>query len=307
MNKAAFLAVDWGTTNRRVFALSAAGEVLATERDGTGLLSVPPGGFVAEAEAIRQRFGDLPMICAGMVGSARGWVNAPYAACPAGLSDLAERLVWAEPGRTAIVPGLSCINDDGTHGDVMRGEDVQLLGAVTAGMASDNGLLCQPGTHCKWARMAGGAVADFTTAMTGEVFALLKAHSLLADFLTGEVQDSDAFREGARDGLHGGLLNRLFGIRAASLLGLRSDGGRDGGRDSDSTAYASGLLIGSDVRAQWLGQGELVHVLADAQLGGLYAAVIEEAGGRAILVDSHAAFVAGITHIWSLTHDIFRN
>ena len=154
MTNAAFLAVDWGTTNRRVFAISAAGDVLASERDGTGLLSVPQGGFAAEAQAIRKRHGDLPMICAGMVGSARGWANAPYAACPAGLGDLAERLVWAEPGRTAIVPGLSHTYGDGTRGDVMRGEEVQLLGAVAAGLAPENGLLCQPGTHCKWARAA---------------------------------------------------------------------------------------------------------------------------------------------------------
>ena len=97
---------------------------------------------------------------------------------------------------------------------------------------------------------------------------------------------------GVRPVVAGGLLNRLFGIRASSLLRLRSD--------DDSTAYASGLLIGSDIRAQWFGQGELVYVLADAHLGGLYAAVIEEAGGRPILIESRAAFIAGITHIWSL-------
>ncbi len=84
----------------------------------------------------------------------------------------------------------------------------------------------------------------------------------------------------------------LFGVRPASLLGTRDD--------ADAASYVSGLLIGADVRAQ-VAPGETVFVLADAALGGLYAAAIEAAGGRAVAVDSHAAFVAGIIRLWELT------
>jgi 2-dehydro-3-deoxygalactonokinase len=41
-------------------------------------------------------------------------------------------------------------------------------------------------------------------------------------------------------------------------------------------------------------------LLADPTLGGLYAAAIEAAGSDAVLVDSHDAFVAGITRLWRL-------
>ena len=295
MSTPAVLAVDWGTTNRRVFALAADGTVLATERDGAGLLAVAAAGgdFPAEAAAIRARFGDLPMICAGMVGSARGWVNVPYVACPAGLAELGERLAWAEPGRTAIVPGLM-----DPAGDVMRGEEVQVLGAAAAGLVPADALLCQPGTNCKWARLRGGVVSDFATAMTGEIFALLKQHSLLAEFLTGAVEDGEAFRAGVRAGLADGLLTSLFRVRAAALLGQRSA--------ADSAAYTSGLLIGSDIAGQHLAPGETVHILADPHLGALYAAAIAEAGGQSVPLDSHTAFIAGITRIWSLTHDRFH-
>lgn len=281
----AVIAIDWGTTNRRAYLLDGAGQVLQTERDGMGLLAVPPGGFADQIAAIRAKMGDLPVILAGMVGSARGWVNVPYLPCPAGLEDLGGALHWVEPGRTAIVPGLC-----DPAGDVMRGEEVQLLGAVAAGLAPGDALLCQPGTHCKWARMTGGRVASFATAMTGEIFALLKNHSLLADFLGGDVGDDEAFRAGVRDGLTGRLTTRLFRVRAAALLGQRSI--------EDSAAYTSGLMIGHDVGGEGLREGDPVHILADLHLGRLYASAVHIAGGQPILIDSHAAFVAGIFRLW---------
>jgi 2-dehydro-3-deoxygalactonokinase len=289
MGEPAFLAVDWGTTNRRVYAIDADGAVVATERDDRGVLAIAPGEFAAELAGIRERFGDRPVLCAGMVGSVRGWVAVPYLQCPADLDALARALHWVEP-RTAIVPGLSIV--DGGRGDVMRGEEVQLLGSVPAGLAPPDALLCQPGTHCKWAWMADGRVDRFRTTITGEMFALLREHSLLADFLKGEVTDGAAFREGVAAADDATLLTRLFGVRADGLLGLRAR--------EDAAAFVSGLLIGSDVREQALAPGQAVHVLADPALGSLYATAITLAGGCAAPVDSQAAFVAGITAIWRM-------
>lgn len=289
MGEAGFLAIDWGTTNRRVYAIDADGAVIATERDDRGVLAIAPGQFASELAGIRQRFGDRPVLCAGMVGSVRGWVEVPYLPCPADLGALANALHWVEP-RTAIVPGLSIV--EGGRGDVMRGEEVQLLGSVPAGLAPPDALLCQPGTHCKWAWMAEGRVDRFRTTITGEMFALLRAHSLLADFLKGEVADGAAFREGVAAAGDATLLTRLFGVRADGLLGLRAR--------EDSAAFVSGLLIGSDVREQALAPGQAVHVLADPVLGSLYATAITHAGGRVVSVDSQAAFVAGITALWRM-------
>lgn len=283
--KPTLIAIDWGSTNRRAYLLDQAGRVLQTERDGKGLLSVPTAGFAVEVTEIRDRLGDLPVLLAGMVGSVRGWANVPYVDTPAGIDDLAANLHWVEAGRTAIVPGLA----DGA-GDVMRGEEVQFLGAVAAGLAPPDSLLCQPGTHCKWARMKGGRIAGFSTAMTGELFGLLRDHSLLADFLKGEVCDGEAFRAGVAAGLRGSLTTELFRVRAAALLGTRSA--------DDSAAYTSGVLIGHDVAGAGLEPGVDVHVLADAHLGALYAAAIAVAGANAIGLDSHEAFVAGIHRIW---------
>ena len=282
-----FLAVDWGTTNRRAWRIGADGAVEAEEHDASGIMKVAPGGYAAEAAAIRARLGDLPMLCGGMAGSNRGWIETGYLPCPVGLDAIAVSLFWVEPGRTAILPGVAMHGD---RPDVMRGEEVQLLGAVAAGLAPADSLLCQPGTHCKWAEMADGRLAGFVTAMPGELFALLKAHSLLAPQLNGAVAPGPGFLEGVADS-GADLLARLFGVRAAFLLGRRGE--------DEAASYASGLLIGSDVRARGVA-GRDVHVLADPALGALYAAAIETLGGRAFAADSSAAFLAGIIAIWRL-------
>lgn len=281
-----FLAIDWGTTNRRAFLIEG-GQVVRTERDDRGVTSVTD--FAAEAAGIRERFGDLPMLMAGMVGSNIGWRAAPYVPAPAGIEELAANLLKIDD-RTAIVPGVSVTGP----ADVMRGEEVQLLGAVAAGLAPHDALLAQPGTHCKWAEMEGGRIAGFTTAMTGELFAMLRKYGLLSSQLTEEVTLGQAFLDGVEEGRKRDLAASLFGIRAAKLLGERPD--------SDAASFASGLLIGSDVaaRLERVGHDE-VHILADPVLGGLYSAAIEVHGRRAVRVDSHAAFVAGIIAIGSIS------
>lgn len=281
-----FLAIDWGTTNRRAFLIEG-GQVVRTERDDRGVTSVTD--FAAEAAGIRERFGDLPMLMAGMVGSNIGWRAAAYVPAPAGIEELAANLLRIDD-RTAIVPGVSVTGP----ADVMRGEEVQLLGAVAAGLVPHDALLAQPGTHCKWAEMEGGRIAGFTTAMTGELFAMLRKYGLLSSQLTEEVTLGQAFLDGVEEGRKRDLAASLFGIRAAKLLGERAD--------SDAASFASGLLIGSDVAARLERVGhDAVHILADPVLGGLYSAAIEVHGRRAVRVDSHAAFVAGIIAIGSIS------
>lgn len=280
-----YIAVDWGTTNRRAYAVDPDGRVVAWFEDDCGLLAVPPGGFEAAAAEIRERLGDRPMLLAGMVGSKRGWREAPYVPCPAAASELARTILWIEPGRTGIVPGVSQSGSAGA--DVMRGEEVQLLGAAAAGLAPSDGLVCHPGTHAKWVNLSAGRIDSFRTMMTGELFALLREHSILADQLAGEASPDASFREGAAAGLDGAeLLSALFAIRARHLLGEAAE---------NAASYASGLLIGSDVRAGLaFGRGGAVSLIGRPDLCALYGAVLALAGQQAIEVDGGIAFLAGI-------------
>jgi 2-dehydro-3-deoxygalactonokinase len=286
--KGAFIAVDWGTTNRRAYLMEE-GRVTRMERDARGILTVAADDFGKEAQGIRARLGDLPLLCIGMIGSRRGWREVPYVQSPASFEGLAAGTVWVEPGRAAITPGVSFKAAD--RCDVMRGEEIQFLGAKAAALAPDGALLCQPGTHSKWVRLENGCIKENSTALTGELFSLLKEHSLLKEVLTGEVRMNAAFLEGVREGGKQRLLSSLFGARAAHLLSVRAA--------SDGAAYVSGLLIGSDVQSHLPNQGE-VHIIGDAPLAPLYAAAVSQFGGRAHLIDSSAAFVAGATRLWNL-------
>lgn len=283
-----FIAVDWGTTNRRAYRLDASGKNVGEFEDHKGILSVPDGGFSAAVAEIRERLGDLPLLLAGMVGSTRGWKEAPYVPCPAGLDDLAGKLVWAGE-REAIVPGVSYAGDN--RADVMRGEEVQLLGAVVAGLVDPTALVCHPGTHNKWVTLRQGKIASFRTVMTGELFSLLKQHSILSDLLQGEVAANDAFKQGALRAMEESALPAdLFSVRARVLLGE--------GKKEDAASYASGLLIGSDVRIGLsLPTAADVTVIGRPDLTGLYAAAIGQAERSSRQLDGEQCFLAGIQEI----------
>jgi 2-dehydro-3-deoxygalactonokinase len=281
-----FIAVDWGTTNRRAYLIGADGRMTDEMEDDRGILSVAAGTFPDAVEQIRGRLGDKPLLMAGMIGSNRGWIEAPYVPCPAGIEDLAKRLVWAEEGKAAIVPGVSVVDDD--HADVMRGEEVQILGAAAAGIIPNTCLICHPGTHNKWINLVDGRITGFRTVMTGEMFSLLKEHSILADLLAQPAAPGPAFQEGVRRGLsHDGLTSELFSVRARVLL--------DQAPREDAASYTSGLLIGADIRIGLRVAPEAeVIVMGRPELTVLFAAALTEAGQEAREVDGEEAFIAGI-------------
>ena len=284
-----FIAVDWGTTNRRGYLLDADGRLVDEMEDDQGILSVPAGGFPAAVEQLRARLGDRPMLMAGMVGSNRGWVEARYVPCPAGPRELADNLTWPEPDRVAIVPGVC--HDAGDAADVMRGEELQMVGALAAGLMPADALVCHPGTHNKWVSVEGGRIASFRTVMTGELFNLLREHSILSDLLSGETDSRAAFEAGARHGLaNDDLAAELFSIRARVLLGKA--------RREDAASYASGLLIGSDLRIglRAAPPGEIV-VMGRPELTGLFARALGVAGRASVKVDGEEAFLAGARHL----------
>jgi 2-dehydro-3-deoxygalactonokinase len=289
LSASGLIAVDWGTTNRRVFVLDAQGEVIDRFFDGAGVLSILPHEFPDVITMLRDRCGKRPMLLAGMIGSNRGWVQAPYVDCPATLEDVAAGLVTVEGQDIRIVPGVA----DRTHGraDVMRGEEVQLLGALAAGLIGADAKVCHPGTHAKWARLESGALAAFKTLMTGEMFAMLRRHSLLAGPLTGDVTPDEAFQEGVRTAFdRRELLADLFSIRARTLLGTLAA--------EDVSSFGSGLLVGSDVAVgtDFVGEGA-VALIGDPTLTRLYACALALAGRQSQQIDGETAFLAGIRAI----------
>jgi 2-dehydro-3-deoxygalactonokinase len=235
--------IDWGTTNARSYRVGADGAVLDKRDRPLGILNVTDGDFPRAFDALTRDWPSGRTLLSGMIGSRNGWVEAPYAECPASMASLAGSVI-AHPdnGDIRFVPGLCTENPAGRF-DVMRGEEVQVFGVLEP--AGGKRLLCLPGTHSKWVSCRGDTILNFATSLTGEAFEVLRRHSILR--LTMEVQgshklDGDSFDQGlAASGAQGGLLDQLFGVRALALSPQDQPGSM---RD-----YLSGLLIGNEIAA----------------------------------------------------------
>ncbi|MBV8970825.1 MAG: 2-dehydro-3-deoxygalactonokinase [Sphingomonadaceae bacterium] len=280
-----FVAVDWGTTNRRAWRV-ADGHATSLLSDDRGILAVTD--FAAAVADVQARAPGLPLLMAGMIGSNRGWREVPYVPAPATLTEIAAAVDWVEP-EIGIVPGVSFA--DGALADIMRGEEVQLLGACALAAVECDGLVCHPGTHTKWAEMEGGAIARFRTVMTGDLFAALQHKSILTDLLAHAAPVDAAFLAGVDHALaNSDLTAELFAVRARVVLGLAEA--------RHAASYVSGLLIGTDVRTG-LGRvrADVVPVLGAPALTARFAAALARAGRHATEHDGDAAFIAGMTAI----------
>ena len=285
-----WIAVDWGTSHLRAWAMQGAG-VVAQARSADGMGSLPPGGFeaalmaqvapwLAEGRVTR-------VIACGMVGSRQGWVEAPYRQVPC--RPMGDTLVRA-PTRDArvdvrLVPGLMQVSP----ADVMRGEETQIAGFLAQAPGWD-GVICLPGTHSKWVHVSAGEVTGFRTFLTGEMFALLGTRSVLRHSVSG--WDEAGFLEGVGQSLDrpDRLMARLFSLRAEGLLqGLSPERAR---------ARLSGLLIGAELAAAkpfWLGQR--VALLGNERLARAYATALEVQAVPASRHDVNACTLAGLAAI----------
>ncbi|WP_163269095.1 2-dehydro-3-deoxygalactonokinase [Chelativorans alearense] len=294
-------AIDWGTTNMRLWLLDGEGAVLAERSSGEGMRASMPDRFESVMEAHLAELGaasDLPVVVAGMAGARGGWREAAYLETPARLDALHLNAVRADGAArdVRILPGV-CRRQRGRE-DVMRGEETQLAGAVAGGWRS--GLFCLPGTHSKWAKLEEGRLEAFTTFMTGELFALLSQHSILRDTLgEGETDAAspafgDAVDEMLAEGA--GLTGTLFSIRAAGLLA--------GEAAPDAKARLSGLLIGAEIAAarRMLDDQATVTLIAGGAQGRAYEAALAAAGIASRTLDGQILVRQGLfkaaTALW---------
>lgn len=292
------VAVDWGTSSFRLWILAASGAVLNASRgpEGMAVAAEADGGFpgvLSRHLAVASAPADIPILIAGMAGARQGWLEAPYITAPAPLTDLAANAIpVAFEGRDArILPGVA----QRTTGaeDVMRGEETQLLG-----VGVQHGMVCIPGTHSKWVTLNDGRITRFNTFMTGELFAVLGAHSILQHGVAkgAAVQPDDpaflnAVSEMQTDGA--ALTAKLFSVRARGLVGA-ADG-------VSGAARLSGLLIGAEIAAA--APSGPVTLLASGGASDLYAAAFAAVGIETTTLEAETASQKGLLQaarmIWS--------
>ncbi len=281
-----FIGIDWGTTSLRAARLDAQGGAVEERSCDRGILAVPAGGFPAALEAacgdwLRSDAGLI--LISGMAGSRQGWHEAAYLPCPAGFADVAAGLTWIETGRIAIVPGLSR-EADGVP-DVMRGEETQVFGALQV-LDMAGGLLVLPGTHSKWVRVTAGRIEGFSTFMTGEFYALLRQHSILARTLPPDdgPLDEPAFERGVHHALQtGNLLHAAFSARTLSLFERLPA--------AALPSYLSGLVIGEELRSQDLrGHTTPIAIVGSSGLTTRYRMALRVLGMPSVAVGSEATW-----------------
>ena len=280
----AFIGIDWGTTHRRAALLCASGELIAERSDDDGALACA-GRFRESLEQLLAAWpearADLPVVMAGMVGSAIGWQVVPYLSSGTPLAELGRHLAAvadAPAGRRwAIVPGVSLHGDDGSV-DVMRGEETQLFGALhLLGPEASDGHYVLPGTHSKWVRLRQGRIVALRTYLTGELFALLRQGGTLASAMQGSKRDVDAddpgFLRGVEDAARRPTLTHaLFGARARVVTGALAP--------EAAAAYVSGLLVGAEWADVQSAADEPVRVVGEPGLAALHAACASHHGHR---------------------------
>lgn len=287
-----WIAVDWGTTNLRLWVMDDAGQVTATHSSSKGMNELGPDDFEPELLGLIQPYLSdervLPVVCCGMVGALQGWADAGYASVPcAVLNESAAMRVLSKDSRISvhILSGLKQLSP----ADVMRGEETQIAGFLSLEPDFD-GVICLPGTHSKWAHISAGEVVSFQTYMTGEIFDLLATQSVLRHSVQSDDLDASSFETAIDDIISRPQIfaSQLFRLRAADLVNDQTS--------SQARGRLSGLLIGAELagaRPYWLGQN--VAIIGAGALATLYQSGLAFQGVQAKCYDVSDMTKRGLT------------
>jgi len=266
------IAVDWGSSSLRVFRLDAQGVVIDSRHSAHGVAAA--GG---EFENVLRRqidgWDDALILMCGMVGSRQGWQEVPYVQCPAGVEQIVAGLAQLQAHGMGsrqlwIAPGLSLRRAEGAF-EVMRGEETQLCGLLEDASTGVD-FACLAGTHSKHVRIDGDLIVDFSTFMTGELFELLRTHSVLGKLMRPGPHHEVVFRRGVDMAARKQeLLTQLFAVRTQGLLGDVNP--------SWLESYLSGILIGHELNAV-PEEVKTVHLVASESLLPPYRAALHRRG-----------------------------
>lgn len=298
------IAIDWGTSNLRLWLLSYEGDILAHKTSDQGMSQLHKDDYPAVLADLIDDLSlspHLPVLICGMAGAATGWQDAGYAAIPLHLGEMAQHVtkINQQARDIRIIKGLSYQKHH--VADVMRGEETLLYGLYLNDIDAE--LVCLPGTHAKWVSLQKGKILDFATTMTGELFTLLSTQSVLSSALSDEGSEEEkrqAFQQGLKDISQqaDSLTKLLFSVRANGLLSP--------GSLQAHKAYLSGLLIGSDIISNHV-TTQTVTFVSSGHIATHYAHAFDYFNISYKQVDAHDMAIAGLheiaKQIWGKTDD----
>jgi 2-dehydro-3-deoxygalactonokinase len=286
-----WIAVDWGTSNLRAWAIGRDGGIVHEASSPSGMAKLTRNEFEPALLALIGSWlpaGRKTLVAAcGMVGARQGWIEVPYneAPCPPASAQSARSPQTSDPRLDVrIMAGVM----QREPADVMRGEETQIAGLLQTTPGFD-GVICLPGTHTKWVRVTGGKIVEFKSCMTGEVFGLLATQSVLRFSLGGDGWDDEEYEGAVRTALGQpeSFAGALFSIRASSLIAGLSQ--------AAANARLSGLMIGTELaatRSYWDKRG--VSMIDNGRQAMLYAAALKIAGAAPTLLPAQDVTLAGL-------------
>jgi len=296
MPEVAYIAVDWGTSSFRLWATDTDGTVINEVRLNQGMASLRPEDYPSVLSETLGSIGaksGLPTVICGMAGAQQAWRDAGYVDIPTRLDDIAGKAksIPGSAGLIRLIPGLA--QRDPVNPDVMRGEETQLLGAIGPGRT--NGTFCMPGTHSKWVQIADSAVEHFSTSMTGEVYAILRSHSVLSHSTAGantNTAEHPAFAQAVREALAQPekILSKLFSVRSRALLFTETE-------PEEMRARLSGLLLGVEIAGAKEHVQGIVNLVSNGPLAAGYRQALSIAGIACDLLDGEAVTRGGLHHV----------
>ncbi len=286
-----WIAVDWGTSNLRAWAIGRDGSIVHEATSASGMAKLARDEFEPALLALID--GWLPngrktlVVACGMVGARQGWIEVPYneAPCPPASAQSARSPQTNDPRLDVrIIAGVM----QREPADVMRGEETQIAGLLQSSPGFD-GVICLPGTHTKWVRVNDGKIVEFNSCMTGEVFGLLATQSVLRFSATGDGWDDNEYANAVRGALAQPerFTGALFSIRASSLIAGLSP--------AAANARLSGLMIGTELAAtrQYWASGT-VSMIDNGRQAALYDTALKIAGATTKLLPAQDVTLAGL-------------
>ena len=286
-----WIAVDWGTSRLRAWRMSSAGEVLASAESERGMSTLASS---SEYEgALLELIDDwllagktTNVVACGMVGSQQGWIEVPYVAVPC---EPVAALTAAPVSDKRIAVSICAGVKQADPADVMRGEETQVAGFLAL-RPEYEGVVCLPGTHCKWVRVSGGKIVGFRTFLTGEMYALLAEKSVLRHTVASEGWQQEIFVEALMFGMSRPeeVIGRLFSLRAEALVG-ELDG-------AAARSRLTGYLLGWELLAArpWWSDGPVV-VVGRSDLAKVYGKALAARGVEAESLDAAALTQRGLS------------
>ncbi|ASJ74322.1 2-dehydro-3-deoxygalactonokinase [Granulosicoccus antarcticus] len=287
----AWIGVDWGTSNLRVWVMNSDNHPLHALESSAGMGTLEPSQFEPTLLGLIEPYLDasrvLPVICCGMVGARQGWSDAGYLTTPVDQQSRAQaHFTQTNDKRISvhILPGVKQLSP----ADVMRGEETQIAGLLLQ-TPTFSGTVCLPGTHTKWVSIENSTINSFQTCMSGELFALLSKQSVLRHSVQSENWSDEAFDQAVASVIEKPetLASALFSLRAESLVNAVPD--------EVLRSRLSGLLIGAELascRSLW--SDKKVMIVGDAKLAGLYAQAMSTLDSQVNLVEGDAMTLSGL-------------